>query len=177
MDAMTGQGSSDQVVPVRVSLRLCLGLAICWALPGTLVGGYAVARYLAVSPGQLARGSSLWFGSPAVPGAAPPAISFVSFLVLLSAIILLAPLIFAGLTYLRDALRPPTWRWHAAWLGAVAAGAAVEASWIVPSDQQALQNVTPGIVPPWSSLIMFLGHLAVGIAMIAILRAAARAHG
>jgi hypothetical protein len=160
---MTGSGPSGQVLPARASLRLCLALASCWALPGTLIGGYAVARYRTIPP-----------GARTLPGAVLPASSFISFLVLLSAAVLLAPLIFAGLAYLGDALRPATWGWRAAWLGAVAAGAAVEAGWIGPANQQAVQDVSPQTVPPWSLLIMFLGHLVVGAAMIVILRAAAR---
>jgi hypothetical protein len=96
---------------------------------------------------------------------------------LLSAVLLLAPLAFAGLIYLRGAPAPGRRRWRAAWLGAIAAGAAAEASWLWPADQQTLRDLAPGTIPPWSSLSMLLGHLAVGIAMLVILRAAARQSG
>jgi hypothetical protein len=60
---------------------------------------------------------------------------------------------------------------------AIAAGAVVEASWIGPADQQALQKLAPGTIPPWSSLSMALGHLVAGAAMITILCAAGRQPG
>lgn len=53
----------------------------------------------------------------------------------------------------------------------------VEASLIGPADQQTLQKLAPGTIPPWSSLSMFLGHLVVGAAMLAMLRTAARQAG
>jgi hypothetical protein len=62
-------------------------------------------------------------------------------------------------------------------LGAIAAGAVVEASWLWPADQQTLRNLAPGTIPPWSSLSMVLGHLVVGAAMLVILRASARQSG
>lgn len=169
-------GSSGQIRTANVSIRLCVALVLCWALPGTVIGGYTLARYLTASAGT-PGGAATRAGLRVLPQGTAVSISFALLLVLLSAVLFLGPLAFAGLTYLRDASAPGRWRWRAAWLGAVAAAAVVEASWIGPADQQTLRNLAPGTIPPWSSLSMFLGHLVVGAAMLAILRAAARQSG
>jgi hypothetical protein len=167
-------GSSGRVRAAHVSLRLCAALALCWALPGTAIGGYILARYLTAAPAAPGGGAVTGAGLQVLPQGTAPSISFAFLLVLLSAILFLGPLAFAGLAYVRDSSAPGQWGSRAAWLGAVAAGAVVEASWIGPADQQALQKLAPGTIPPWSSLSMFLGHLAAGTAMLAILRAAGR---
>jgi hypothetical protein len=170
-------GSSGRVLTADVSRRLCAALALCWALPGTAIGGYIAARYLITSSATPGGGAVTGAGLQVLPRGSAPSVSFLFLLVLLSAVLFLGPLAFAGVTYLRDAPAPGQWRWRAAWLGAVAAGAVVEASWIGPADQQTLRNLAPGTIPPWSALSMVLGHLAVGAVMIAILRAASRQHG
>jgi hypothetical protein len=167
-------GSSGRVRTAHVSIGLCAGLAFCWALPGTAIGGYIAVRYLTAAPTAPGGGAVTGAGLQVLPQGSAPSVSFVFLLVLLSAILFLGPLAFAGLTYLRDASAPGQWRWRAAWLGAIAAGAVVEASWLWPADQQTLRDLAPGTIPPWSLLSMFLGHLAVGIAMLVILRASAR---
>jgi hypothetical protein len=116
-------------------------------------------------------------GLQVLPQGTAPSVSFVFLLVLLSAVLFLGPLAFAGLTYLRDVSAPGRWHWRAAWLGAIAAGAVVEASWIGPADQETLRNLAPGTIPPWSSLSMLLGRLVAGAAMVTILRAAASQSG
>ena len=170
-------GSSGRVRTAQVSVRQCVVLALCWAVPGTAIGGYILARYLTAAPTAPGGGAVTGAGLQVLPQGTAPSVSFVFLLVLLSAVLFLGPLAFAGLTYVRDASAPGRWRWRAAWLGAVAAGAVVEASWIGPADQQTLRNLAPGTIPPWSSLSMALGHLLVGAAMVTILRAAARQSG
>lgn len=170
-------GSSGQVLTARVSIRLCTVLALCWALPGTVIGGYIAARYLTAGPAAPGGGAVTGAGLQVLPRGSAPSVSFVFLLVLLSAVLLLAPLAFAGLIYLRGAPAPGRRRWRAAWLGAIAAGAAAEASWLWQADQQTLRDLAPGTIPPWSSLSMLLGHLAVGIAMLVILRGASRQRG
>ena len=170
-------GSSGQVLTANVSRRLCAALALCWALPGTAIGGYIAARYLTAAPAAPDGGAASGAGLQVLPQGSAPSVSFMFLLVLLSAVLFLGPLAFAGLTYLRDVSASGRWRWRAAWLAAVAAGAVAEASWIGPADQQTLRNLAPGTIPPWSSLSMFLGHLVVGAAMVTILRAAARQSG
>jgi hypothetical protein len=167
-------GSSGQVLTAQISIRLCAALTLCWALPGTAIGGYIAARYLTAAPTAPGGGTVTRAGLQVLPPGSPPSVSFVFLLVLLSAVLFLAPLAFAGLIYLRNASAPGQWRWRAAWLGAIAAAAAAEASWLWPADQQTLRDLAPGTIPPWSSLSMLLGHLAIGIAMLVILRGASR---
>lgn len=169
-------GSSGRVRTASISIRLCVVLALCWALPGTAIGGYTLARYLTASPGT-PGGATTGAGLQVLPQGTAVNISFAFLLVLLSAILFLGPLAFAGLAYVRDSFAPGQWGWRAAWLGAIAAGAVVEASWLGPADQQTLQKLAPGTIPPWSSLSMALGHLVVGAAMVTILRTAARQSG
>jgi hypothetical protein len=161
---------------VSVSRRLCAALALCWAVPGTAIGGYILARYLTASPAT-PGGAVTGAGQQLLPQGTALSVSFPLLLVLLSAVLFLGPLAFAGLTYLRDAPAAGQWHWRAAWLGTVVAGAVAEASWIWPADQQTLRDLAPGSIPEWSSLSMFLGHLAAGTAMLAILRAASRQRG
>jgi hypothetical protein len=170
-------GSSGRVRTAHVSIRLCVALALCWALPGTAIGGYLAARYLTAAPTAPGGGAVTGVGLQVMAQGSAPSVSFLFLLVLLSAVLFLGPLAFAGLTYLRDASAPGQWRRRAAWLGAIGAGTAVEASWLWPADQQALRDLAPGTIPPWSSLSMLLGHLVVGAAMFAILLAAARQSG
>jgi hypothetical protein len=167
---------TGQLRTVSASRRLCAALALCWALPGTAIGGYILARYLTAAP-AVPGGAATGAGLQVLPQGTAVSVSFAFLLVLLSAILFLGPLAFAGLAYVRDSSAPGQWGWRAAWLGAIAAGAVVEASWIGPADQQTLQKLAPGTIPPWSSLSMFLGHLVVGAAMLAILRTAARQSG
>src|ERR1022692_3969676 len=116
-------------------------------------------------------------GLQVLPQGSAPSVSFMFLRVLLPAVLFPGPLAFAGLPFLCDGSAPGRWRWRAAWLGAVAAGAVVEASWIGPADQETLRNLAPGTIPPWRSLSMLLGHLVVGAAMVTILRAAASQSG
>jgi hypothetical protein len=145
-----------------------------------IFGGYGVAREITVRqvvsvPGPPSR-LALFVLRPGASGA----FAFAFFLVMFSAIPLLVPLLIAGLAYLRGSSPSAGWRWQAAWLAAVASGAAVEAAWLTMNSQQPNRDVLPGqlLWSPlmWSPLIMFLGHLAVGVAMLAVLRAATRSH-
>jgi hypothetical protein len=169
--AVSVPGSPDPVLRARASKRPCLILALGWALPGVVFGGYGVARDIAIRQILLSPGPT-YGNALALPPSLLPALSFAFFLVMVPAVLLLVPLLVLGLVHLSGS-PPSSARRRTAWLGVMAAGAAVDAGWIIAGNQQGSPNaLAPQL--SWSPLIMFLGHLAVGVTMLIVLRSATR---
>ena len=87
------------------------------------------------------------------------------------------PLLIAGIVHVRRAA-PGSWRWLAAWAGAVAAGAVLEA---LVATHAGLHFPSPTYTGPgtvsWAALGECFGFVALGVAMIRILDGAGARRG
>lgn len=131
--------------------RQCLPLVACWALPGVI---YCTGEF------------APWIVPASLPGWLSWIVAVAALIVLPVSAVFLLPLLLAGLVHVRGAA-PAGWRWPIAWLVAIAAGVTLEVLVV-----RVMQPFPSPSAADW--LLLSIGFLGIGTAMIAVLIGAAR---
>jgi hypothetical protein len=134
-------------------------LVLCWAVPGAVL--WSVYAFVPQSPDGLGG----WLYS--VPSLVSLAAELMIGVLLVSWVILPAPLLAVGFGYVRDAESSGR-RWRGAWMGAVGAGVALEVL--------AIRLTYPFLpaTPDWAAFAASVSFVAIGTVMIFVLFGVAR---